>query len=52
MKQNKHINPYKAPEVLIAETAAEDVFCVSGNHEGITIEDWQWAEYFFGDLVH
>ena len=52
MEKNKNIYPYQAPEVLIAETAAEDVFCVSGNHEGITIEDWQWAEYFFGDLVH
>ena len=52
MEKNKHIYPYKAPEVLIAETEAEDVFCASGSHEGITIEDWYWAEYFLGDSFH
>ena len=35
-----YITTYQAPEVLIAETATEEVFCVSGNHEGITIQDW------------
>lgn len=45
MEKNKYIYLYKAPEVLIAETAAEDVFCTSGSHEGITLEDWYWMEY-------
>ena len=31
---------YQRPEVLMLELESEDVFCVSGNHEGITIEDW------------
>lgn len=40
MEKKTHIYPYQAPEVLMIETESEDVFCVSGNHEGITIEDW------------
>ena len=43
---------YQRPEVLMLELESEDVFCVSGNHEGITIEDWYWAESFFGDSFH
>ena len=46
------IQPYKQPEVLMLDLESEDVFCTSGTHEGITIEDWYWAEYFFGDSFH
>ena len=39
MKKN-NIQIYHHPEVLLLEMESEDVVCISGNHEGITFEDW------------
>ena len=40
MKKDKYNFPYQAPEVLLIEIETGDVFCISGSHEGIIIEDW------------
>ncbi len=50
--RNNDKKTYISPVVEMAATESERVFCASGDHEGITIQDWYWAEYFLGDSFH
>ena len=40
MEKTYNLTIYQAPALRVIELDFDTVFCISGNHEGFTEEDW------------